>query len=662
MKKFILAITAFSLVAGLSCSKFDDSAINGRLDDLEDRVGGLESEIEAINQKLDGFNNTLRGFTDVLNGGIITNVERNATNDGWVFTVQNVADLSTKSYEVKDGNKGDTGNDGNTPVLTTGYDSASGRYYWLIDGKEPNPRVWATGEKGEQGNTGATGGNGPKGDAGVTPQLAIAAASAADDSKPDFAAADDDDLYWWVSYDYPGTGDKSRYTWEKLYTANTTAVKLDLSVEYTDGELVFYNAGQEIGRAEVQLGTNPISITFQLNEEDFDAYGTIRFSKGSDNTLTVNVQGASENAVVKASLQNENGSFDIEIDDMEIYILANVTGATNKLLIDVLDGANCYHSWVNLATNIPAVTIPHAGVKHIAYNIAGTYEVEFTISLDMPAAEDMTFNFDYQEGDGATLGSNLAHPANATIKKGETSTVATATVTRMGLTAGTVYDQDYYYVSSENECIISYPFAEFSISDEPVKFDLTVSNFTCPFTSTLANICDGNLGTTFETNYSQSNFTESGAYRNYLSTIAEWGVYVDVTLPEPVYAIAFGYCHRSGTGRPANANGEIGAIRIGAQANNNYTEIGKVTVADDNLPTSTRTTGNNSFTQSESSQWKSAKTYSLNGTAFSAVRFGVVEAYAASNAASVGDSGYVDARQIPWVSVAINQLEVYGLY
>ena len=547
MKKIFVAIATLCLLTGWSCGKFDDSALNGRIDDLEGRVDGLEAEIEALNAKLDGFNNALRGITDALNGGLITKVERNATDDGWVFTVSNAADGTSKTYEVKDGEgkEGPKGDKGDAPVITTGYDSASGRYYWIIDGNDYAPNYkWATGAKGDQGEPG-TGEPGTAGKDGVTPWLAIAAASAADESKPDFTNSEDsDDLYWWVSYDYKGEGDRANYNWEKLYTANTTAVKLNLSVEYTGDELIFYNDGQEIGRAEVKLSDNPLSITFTLGEAELEAYSTVRFYNGAEKTITVKVEGASENAVIKAELQNNNGSHSIEIDGMDITVTALQSGVNNKLLVEVLDGSNCYHSWIDINNDIPAANIYLTQTDDYDYlpvAFGEGYEnmnnipvkPEVVVEIDMPAVEDITFNVTWNDDEpDAAIANARLNSNTVTIKKGETSALVDFEIySREGLVCDTY---GYFELSVEDEKAVlpTYPQAWLCIANN-FHFDvkLTESDLSCEWShssGTLGRLVDGDLGTYWESKYS----TEEDIYTDPI-----YGVRIDVKAEIPAGAV-----------------------------------------------------------------------------------------------------------------------------
>lgn len=457
MKKLLIAFAAFSLLAGTSCSKFDDSKLNGRIDDLEGRVDSIEDEIEQLKQNIDGFNNTLKEFTNILNGSIITDVKRNSADNGWLITIQNVQDQTTSTFEVMDGSQGpqgpagpagpqgpqgETGEDGHTPVITTATDENG--TYWVIDGQPTNPKVYATGEKGE---------------AGKTPQLAIAADNGS--GTPDFNN-EGEDLYWWVSYDYPGTGDKSTYTWTKLYTANTTAVKLDLTVEYKDGELIFYNAGVEIGRAAVQLSENDIAVSYTVDEAEFNEFDTLRFAKGQKKVVVVEISGSvSENVIVKADLQNNNGTFAAEVDDENnITVTPLVSGATNKLLVEVLDGAKCYHSWVKLVANIPTATIYIPATDEYDYiPVAfGTgfesldnvpVKPEIIVEIDMPAVEDITFNVEWTENE---IANTQLNSKTVTISKGQTSTNVDFEITkRVGLENDTF---GCFVISTDDEAVV----------------------------------------------------------------------------------------------------------------------------------------------------------------------------------------------------------------
>ena len=110
------------------CTKDYSDDIN----DLKKSVSDLETTVSQLNAAITA-------------GSVITNVQRNSTDDGWVITLSN-----GKPYEVKDGKNGTNGTNGtNGSVVTIGTDG-----YWYID--DVKQEVKAVGDKGDKGDAGLT--------------------------------------------------------------------------------------------------------------------------------------------------------------------------------------------------------------------------------------------------------------------------------------------------------------------------------------------------------------------------------------------------------------------------------------------------------------------------------------------------------------------------
>lgn len=134
-KKFYGALLLGSLfLAGgmVSCSDYDDdiNSLNERVDALEKTVAELQKAIEA--------------------GAVITNVQ--STENGVTVTLSD-----GKTFEVKNGAKGEDGEDGSVIEIK----QVDGVDYWFLDGKNTGYPV--KGEKGDDGNDGNDGSDGVDG-------------------------------------------------------------------------------------------------------------------------------------------------------------------------------------------------------------------------------------------------------------------------------------------------------------------------------------------------------------------------------------------------------------------------------------------------------------------------------------------------------------------
>lgn len=134
-KKFYGALLLGSLfLAGgmASCSDYDDdiNSLTQRVDALEKTVAELQKAIEA--------------------GAVITNVQ--STENGVTVTLSD-----GKTFEVKNGAKGEDGEDGSVIEIK----QVDGVDYWFLDGKNTGYPV--KGEKGDDGNDGNDGSDGVDG-------------------------------------------------------------------------------------------------------------------------------------------------------------------------------------------------------------------------------------------------------------------------------------------------------------------------------------------------------------------------------------------------------------------------------------------------------------------------------------------------------------------
>ncbi|MCH5334684.1 MAG: hypothetical protein J1D86_02605, partial [Alistipes sp.] len=110
MKKLFLLATA--ALFAVSCDEYDDSALRGRVDEIEDKIESHEKWLEQLDASVKSLNDANRAFTAMLNGGLITAVEKvyDGDREGWKLTITTAE--GTKDYTVWDGAKGDKGEPG----------------------------------------------------------------------------------------------------------------------------------------------------------------------------------------------------------------------------------------------------------------------------------------------------------------------------------------------------------------------------------------------------------------------------------------------------------------------------------------------------------------------------------------------------------------------
>ncbi|MDY3089543.1 MAG: PL29 family lyase N-terminal domain-containing protein [Porphyromonas sp.] len=172
MKKNLLFLPL--VLAGLavsSCSKYDDSALSGRVTNVEGRVSKLEEQVKALNSDIVAIRTLV---TALENKDYVTKVEPITEGDrsGYriSFTKSNPITIyhgtngtngrdGQNGANGRDGVNGTNGRDGVSPVI--GVRQEGGIYYWTLNGE------WLTDAQGQkvkaQGTDGRDGVNGVDG-------------------------------------------------------------------------------------------------------------------------------------------------------------------------------------------------------------------------------------------------------------------------------------------------------------------------------------------------------------------------------------------------------------------------------------------------------------------------------------------------------------------
>lgn len=122
LKHLTLILGAAALMFS-GCSTFDDTAINSRVDELENRVDEVEKLVNDLTSNL----GTLVTAIDALeNQDRIVSVSKLAGNTGWEIVFANSGTVTVYN--------GANGKDGDSPVIGVMKDT-DGLYYWTLDGE-----------------------------------------------------------------------------------------------------------------------------------------------------------------------------------------------------------------------------------------------------------------------------------------------------------------------------------------------------------------------------------------------------------------------------------------------------------------------------------------------------------------------------------------------
>ena len=216
MKRIIILISA--VLVGLSSCSYDDSALVGRVENLEDRVTALEKLCKEMNANIDAMAAILEALETHDYITSVTPITKDGETVGYTITFAKGEPITIYHGEDgkdgvngEDGADGKDGTDGYTPIIGVAQDS-DGIYYWTLDGEwlldEAGNKIKAVGidgkdgadgEDGEDGKDGENGADGADGTDGVD---GANGANGVDGITPQLKIEND---YWYISYDKGST-------------------------------------------------------------------------------------------------------------------------------------------------------------------------------------------------------------------------------------------------------------------------------------------------------------------------------------------------------------------------------------------------------------------------------------------------------------------------
>ena len=639
MKKF-LAMFMTVAILGWSCEKYDDTALNNRIDGLEDRVSKIEQQLKTLNA---GY----EAISALVGSGLVTGFVEEG--DSYTITVKN-PDGTSKNYTLKKaekgdkGDKGDTGAKGDTPKFTLGGPDATG-YYWLVDGVEvkgpDGKRVYANGTNGTNGQPGE---NGENGQDGVTPHLAVAPEA---DGAPDFSGSDETaELHWWVSYDWDGNDAEA--TWEDLGVATGKAADVEITASFEDGVLTIMVNGEE--QVSVNIA-NEMLVTLTVDGETVEAGDEIEVGEATE--IVVSVGEKAKDFAIDAHVHSND--YTVAVNDDTITVTA-VGKGTAKLFIDVINNGKFVKTWVALKPepSIAQVSISfpqadEAGYLPVAYgtirgtdgrvgiggnveasafpNLPAEINVDMVVTLDQPASQDLTITLKEING-FPTEGLKL--PESISISAGQTETTVTMTLVRSAFTGTEDYDACFTIEEANELAVLDSAYEEdggvwFSIANNfTVPYPkMTVDMFDNPFDFNPAantdpsagndNIGYGTLGMIdgkAETSMVTFWGNDSKAYENAVGSSAFWkyvysyGVYLDVKIPNDVFFAAIKYQNSTYNAIPKTV------------------KLGFVTDASADFPTGGSDLRTITGLDTQTSAWNFVSPFSNNAKQVAKVRFG----------------------------------------
>lgn len=290
------------LAAGCS-DKYDDSALSGRVDRLEERVERLEELCRQMNTNIASLQGLVAALEKDDRIVAVTPIVKEGATVGYTITFKFGDPITI--YHGKDGQDG---RDGHTPVI--GVALFEGAYHWIADGEwltdATGAKIRAEGRDGEDGQPGAD---------GKTPRLKIEGG------------------YWYVSTDDgatwtqlgQATGDRGEpgKDAENPVFSDVADGETEVVFTLTDGTTI------TIPKAVVRP---PLDITF--SGTDFEML------PGKTYVIDYTLSGADERTTIDAIAQN---GYRAEVDRTDyrsgrIVITAPDPGCDGQIMILICDG------------------------------------------------------------------------------------------------------------------------------------------------------------------------------------------------------------------------------------------------------------------------------------------------------------------------------------
>lgn len=133
---------------------YDDSELRGDIKNLDSRITALEEWQKSVNTDIRSLQSLVEALEDKDYVTAVTPLE---DGTGYVISF-----LKSGNVTIKNGEQGEKGEDGTTPVISVKQDS-DGKHYWTVNGEwllDNGNKMPVTGEKGDKGDNGVSGSDG----------------------------------------------------------------------------------------------------------------------------------------------------------------------------------------------------------------------------------------------------------------------------------------------------------------------------------------------------------------------------------------------------------------------------------------------------------------------------------------------------------------------
>ncbi len=394
MKRILYLLFAVSIL--WSCnSDYDDSALTGRVDDLENRVAKLEELCKQMNTNISSLQTLVNALQNKDCITSVVPITKDGETIGYTISFTQSAPITIYNgqdgKDGQDGKPGEDGKDGSTPVIGVKQD-ADGIYYWTLngdwltddsgnkikaegrdgqDGEDGKPgqdgNDGQDGKPGEDGEDGQDGKPGEDGKDGITPQLKI------------------EDGYWYISYNDgaswtqlgKATGDKG----EQGEPGQAGGIFKD--VEETDDSVIFTLNDDSTITIPKATPSEKLDITFSNTE-------SINVLPGKTYEIEYTIIGADETTRIEVVAQDLYKASVSPTDYRSGKIIVTTPPAdleASRILVFVSKGTNTIMRIINFVESVIIVSTDTVEIAAEGEIVQVKVETNVTYTVEIPEAD-----------------------------------------------------------------------------------------------------------------------------------------------------------------------------------------------------------------------------------------------------------------------------------
>ncbi len=394
MKKILCFLFAVSILSGCG-DDYDDSALTGRVDDLENRVTKLEELCKQMNTNISSLQALVNALqdNDYITG--VTPITKDGETIGYTISFAKSAPITIYHGEDgkdgQDGKPGEDGNDGSTPIIGVKQDT-DGVYYWTLNGDwltddsgnkiQAEGRDGADGKPGEDGNDGQDGKPGEDGNDGQDGQDGKPGEDGKDGITPQLKIEDGD---WYVSYNDgaswtqlgKATGDKG----EPGEPGQAGGIFKD--VEETDDSVIFTLNDDSTITIPKATASETLDIVFGNTD-------SINVLPNKTYEIEYTITGADENTLIEVVAQDLYKASVSPTDYQSGKIIVTTPSAdlgASRVLVFVSKGTNTIMRILNFVESVILVSTNTVEIAAEGETVQVEVETNVTYSVEIPEAD-----------------------------------------------------------------------------------------------------------------------------------------------------------------------------------------------------------------------------------------------------------------------------------